>query len=84
MVNNRSVLVVNQYNCDNLGDNLLNSLLCKNIKDAGYIVVNRGYAQTQPQKVTYKTDCSESNYLRELVKTKMPEHIKYLIKYKKD
>lgn len=82
MVDGKFILVVNQYNCDNLGDNLLNSLLCKNIKDAGYNVINRGFAQTQPQKVSYKTDYSESNNIRELVKAKMPEHIKYLIKYK--
>lgn len=76
------VLVVNQYNSDNLGDKLLNDMLCNNIINLGHQVINVGFAQTTEQKVEFDIN-KKQNALIKKIKTKLSAFLKYEILYKR-
>lgn len=79
----KKVLVVNQYNSDNLGDKLLNLMLCENLQNNNIDVYNIGFAQTTNQTIIYQeNENKNSNFFRR-VKEKCPEYIKFIAKYKK-
>lgn len=80
MMKQKTVLVVNQFNSDNLGDKLLNRSLCDSLELMGYKVVSCGFAQTTKQEVKYveNEDCSD---IKTLIKNNIPESLKYIIKY---
>lgn len=84
MEKEKYILVVNQFNCDNLGDNLLNEVLCHNLAKKGFrTIINCGFAQTQPQEVLYNKEDINKKNINNIMKEKVPEHIKYIIKYKR-
>lgn len=75
-------LVVNQYNSDNLGDKLLNEMLCLNIMKLGHEYVNAGFAQTTEQSIDYDKTKKKDIILRK-IKKKIHPLIKYILIYKK-
>lgn len=82
MKNEKYILVLNQYNSDNIGDKLLNEMLCKNIERLGYKTINRGFALTTKQEVSYAKDISKFK-IKDKIKKYFPEHLKFYVKYKK-
>ena len=76
----KTVLVVNQYNSDNLGDQLLNRSLCDSLASVGYKVISCGFAQTSKQEVKYVENNDSAN-IKTFIKNNMPESLKYVIKY---
>lgn len=76
----KKVLVVNQYNSDNLGDKLLNSVLCNKLLINNINVSNAGFAQTTEQNISYENvNRNPIQYLKQ----KFPERLKYRFKYRK-
>lgn len=78
----KRILVVNQYNSDNIGDNLLNEMLCLNLKRMGYSIDNVGYAQQNKQVVEYKIDNSKVNFMKSFLKRIISPWLKYQLIYK--
>lgn len=75
------VFVVNQFNSDNLGDKLLNMVLCDNLEDHNFYVRNLGFAQTYEQNL-----CYEDNRIQKfngIINSLFPENLKFGLKYKK-
>ena len=78
----KRILVVNQYNSDNIGDNLLNEMLCLNLKRMGYNTDNVGYAQQNKQVVEYKIDNLKVNFVKSFLKRIILPWLKYQLIYK--
>lgn len=78
----KRILVINQYNSDNIGDNLLNEMLCLNLKRMGYNTDNVGYAQQHKQVVEYKIDDSKVNFVKLFLKRIISPWLKYQLIYK--
>lgn len=78
----KRILVINQYNSDNIGDNLLNEMLCLNLKRMGYNTDNVGYAQQYKQVVEYKIDDSKVNFAKSFLKKIISPWLKYQLIYK--
>lgn len=83
MSNQKQVIVVNQFNSDNLGDKLLNKLLCDNLVNENYKVINTGFAQTSPQSVLYCEHRKSIQIFKNVIKRICPEYLKFMFKYKK-
>ena len=82
MSKQKNILVLNQYNSDNLGDQLLNKLLCEKLSEFGMKTINAGYAQTIPQSVNYvyEDNISMSNFVK--FKSYCPSSIKYIFRFR--
>ena len=80
----KRILVVNQFNSENLGDKLLNLSLCDALKKRGIDILSCGYAQTTPQIMHYLCDNRKIHTLLHSLKRYLPNRLKYIIKYKRD
>lgn len=76
------ILIVNQYNSDNLGDKLLNKMICSNIIELGYKYINAGFAQTINQTINYK-NTKKINKIFKKIKKRVSPFSKYILMYKK-
>lgn len=76
------VLIVNQFNSDNLGDKLLNDCLIMQLKKEGIYSENAGFAQTVKQEVLYVTKRGKIATIMSFVKRHLPAKIKYYLGYK--
>lgn len=76
------IIVINQYNSDNLGDKLLNSMICERIKSYGYNVENVGFAQVRKQEINRKYNDHKKNKLVLYIKKILPNRLKYMINYR--
>lgn len=77
---NKKILVINQYNSDNLGDKLLNKSLIDELTLNNFDCNNLGYAQTTEQTINYT-----HNYGGKIISFLyriFPEELKYKLKYK--
>lgn len=79
----KKILVVNQFNSDNLGDKLLNDMLCKNLKKMGFQVSNQGFAQQIEQPLIYKTSKSLKDQMVSMIKKGLPVGLKFKLNYKR-
>lgn len=76
------VLVVNQYNSDNIGDKLLNEMTCQNLKNLGHECVNAGYAQTISQEVDFTENQNKKGIISS-IKRNISPFFKYILLYNK-
>lgn len=72
------ILVINQYNSDNLGDKLLNRMICNYLNNNFYEYENAGFAQTVNQDITSEI---KSDKLYKF-KKRIPPLLKYFLNYK--
>lgn len=79
----KKILVVNQYQSDNLGDKLLNKMLCSKIRDLGFEADNAGFAQIYPQEVDYAQGKFNKRNVSQKIKSLAGPKLKYYLKYKK-
>ena len=77
------ILVVNQYNSDNIGDKLLNDQLCQCIQSLGYKTLNCGFAQTIAQDIEYNVNRTLVKHWMNKIKNNIPEYLKFYLKYKR-
>lgn len=77
--NRKYLLLVNQYNSDNIGDKFLSRTFAKKLTSYGYEVKTCGFAQIGEQKIDY--ECKRKNNIKKVLKNKAPNYIKYLVKY---
>ena len=76
--------MLNQHKTNNLGDQLLNKMLCECIRKTGNDCLALGFAQIYEEHVNYHNlDDKKADYFAK-VKQLCPYFIKYLMKYKKD
>ncbi len=76
------VLVVNQFNSDNLGDKLLNDCLITQLKKVGICADNAGFAQITKQEVVYATKRGKIAAIVSFLKRHLPAGVKYYLSYK--
>lgn len=79
----KKILIVNQFNSDNLGDKLLNNMLNLRLRECGFETTSVGFAQSEEQKVTYSNHVSTSQGIVTKIKNICPPLLKYIINYRK-
>ncbi len=77
----KKVLLINQFNSDNLGDNLLSNMLSRYLEKKNIEVNNIGYALDKEQRVNYNVT-TVTSYQK--FKRKAPNFLKYHFLFKRN
>lgn len=72
------VIVVNQFNSDNIGDNLIGITFKKFLEDKGIDVMMAGYAQMEFQRISFDYAIGKASIVKRII----PSWIKYFLRYK--
>lgn len=76
-----NVVIINQFNSDNIGDKLIGQVLYDFFADKGVSISLAGFAQTEFQEIKNQDDKYE---IFEWLKNICPAIIKFLVRYKKN
>ncbi|HFR3361825.1 TPA: hypothetical protein ACHU6Y_002065, partial [Streptococcus suis] len=78
----KRILLINQFNSDNLGDKLLSNMISEYLEKKNFTVDKVGYALEKEQQIVYNDTQKLSSY--RAFKNRVPNFIKFHLQFKRN